>query len=70
MGHGFGGTMDCDLEHYAGRYREAGLAVLAFDYRHFGGSDTVRSSRAHLPACEGLHRHNAWPRVRWVFITR
>lgn len=39
MGHGFGGTMDMGLTAYATRYREAGFAVLAFDYRHFGASD-------------------------------
>jgi fermentation-respiration switch protein FrsA (DUF1100 family) len=39
MGNGFGGTKDGGLELYAVRYQEAGLAVLAFDYRHFGGSD-------------------------------
>lgn len=39
MGHGFGGTKDAGLEPYAGRFQEAGLAVLIFDYRHFGESD-------------------------------
>jgi len=39
MGHGFGGTKDMLVEHYAVPYREAGFAVLAFDYRHFGESD-------------------------------
>jgi acetyl esterase/lipase len=39
MGHGFGGTKDMLLEHYAVRYRKAGYAVLAFDYRHFGESE-------------------------------
>jgi len=38
MGHGFGGTKDMLLENYAIRYQEAGFAVLAFDYRHFGES--------------------------------
>ncbi len=38
MGHGFGGTKDMLLERYAIRYQEAGFAVLAFDYRHFGES--------------------------------
>ena len=38
MGHGLGGTKDMGLESYAIRYLEAGFAVLAFDYRHFGGS--------------------------------
>ena len=39
MGHGLGGTKDMGLEQYAVRYQEAGLAVLAFDYRHFGESE-------------------------------
>jgi len=39
MGHGLGGTKDMGLEKYAVRYQEAGLAVLAFDYRHFGESE-------------------------------
>ena len=39
MGHGFGGTKDMILESYALRYQEAGFAVLAFDYRHFGESE-------------------------------
>ncbi|NIO03529.1 MAG: alpha/beta fold hydrolase [Proteobacteria bacterium] len=39
MGHGFGGIKDMGLEPYAIRYQEAGFAVLAFDYRHFGESD-------------------------------
>jgi dienelactone hydrolase len=39
MGHGFGGTKDILLERYAIRYRNAGYAALAFDYRHFGTSE-------------------------------
>jgi len=39
MGHGFGGTKDMIMESYALRYQEVGLAVLAFDYRHFGESE-------------------------------
>ena len=39
MGHGFGGTKDMIMESYALRYQGAGLAVLAFDYRHFGESE-------------------------------
>jgi dienelactone hydrolase len=38
MGHGFGGTKDILLERYAIHYRNAGYAVLAFDYRYFGTS--------------------------------
>jgi len=38
MAHGLGGTKDAGLESYAVRFRDAGCAVLAFDYRHFGSS--------------------------------
>lgn len=38
MGHGFGGTKDMGLESFAARFRDAGFAVLVFDYRHFGKS--------------------------------
>lgn len=38
MGHGLGGTMATGLDGYARRFRKAGLAVLAFDYRHLGES--------------------------------
>ncbi|HPQ43822.1 MAG TPA: alpha/beta hydrolase [Syntrophales bacterium] len=39
MSTGFGGTKDGLLESYAVRFVEAGLAVLSYDYRHFGESD-------------------------------
>lgn len=39
MGHGAGGIRDMMLENYATRFQEAGFAVLAFDYRHFGDSE-------------------------------
>lgn len=38
MGHGLGGTMAVGLDGYARRYREAGFAVLVFDYRYLGES--------------------------------
>jgi pimeloyl-ACP methyl ester carboxylesterase len=38
MGHGFTGTQD-QLAPYAERFTAAGLAVLTFDYRHFGESE-------------------------------
>ncbi|GAA3978291.1 alpha/beta hydrolase [Thermobifida alba] len=37
MAHGFTGTAD-RLAHYARRFADAGLTVLAFDYRNFGAS--------------------------------
>jgi fermentation-respiration switch protein FrsA (DUF1100 family) len=39
MGHGFSGTRDMGLAPYAERFASAGMAVLVFDYRHFGASD-------------------------------
>jgi len=38
MAHGVGGTRDSGLEPYAEAFAEAGLDVLLFDYRNFGGS--------------------------------
>jgi len=38
MSHGLGATRDAGLEPYAIRFREAGFAVLVFDYRHLGES--------------------------------
>lgn len=38
MGHGFGGTKGAGLEYYAVHFQQAGLAALAFDYRHLGDS--------------------------------
>ncbi len=38
MGHGFTGTRDLGLASYATRFAAAGVAALAFDYRHFGTS--------------------------------
>jgi alpha-beta hydrolase superfamily lysophospholipase len=39
MAHGTTGTMDFGLVPYARRFAQAGLVVLAFDYRHFGASE-------------------------------
>lgn len=39
MAHGTTGTMDFGLTGYARRFAEAGLVVVAFDYRHFGASE-------------------------------
>jgi uncharacterized protein len=38
VAHGFSATRDEGLEPYAQAFAEAGLAVLVFDYRHFGAS--------------------------------
>lgn len=39
MAHGFGGTKDSGLAPFSERFAEAGIDVLAFDYRGFGASD-------------------------------
>lgn len=39
MAHGLGATKYARLDAYAERFAAAGLAVLVFDYRHFGDSD-------------------------------
>jgi len=38
MAHGFSGTRDDALPAYAERFEAAGMAVVLFDYRHFGAS--------------------------------
>nr|WP_296770884.1 alpha/beta fold hydrolase [Rhodococcus sp. (in: high G+C Gram-positive bacteria)] len=38
LGHGIGGSHEDGLEPFARRFAEAGIAALAFTYRHFGGS--------------------------------
>jgi len=39
MGHGFSAVREQRLDAYAERFAQAGLAVLVFDYRHFGASE-------------------------------
>jgi len=39
MAHGFSAVREHRLDAYAERFAQAGLAVLVFDYRHFGASD-------------------------------
>ncbi|HEX4147581.1 MAG TPA: alpha/beta fold hydrolase [Pirellulales bacterium] len=39
MAHGFAGVREDRLDAFAERFAQAGLAVLVFDYRHFGASD-------------------------------
>lgn len=38
MGHGFSATRDDRMPEYAERFAAAGMAVVVFDYRHFGAS--------------------------------
>lgn len=39
LGHGLGATRDMRLDAYAERFAQAGIAALAFTYRHFGDSE-------------------------------
>jgi alpha-beta hydrolase superfamily lysophospholipase len=39
LGHGFAATREAKLDVYAERFAAAGMAALAFDYRHFGDSE-------------------------------
>jgi dienelactone hydrolase len=38
LGHGLGATRDMRLDAFAERFAEAGIAAMAFTYRHFGDS--------------------------------
>src|SRR5438874_7879452 len=38
LGHGLGATREYGLEPFARRFADAGIAALAFTYRHFGDS--------------------------------
>ena len=55
MGHGFSGTKGL-ARVYAERFAAAGLAVLVFDYRHFGASGGRARPRRRGPATGGLSR--------------
>ena len=48
MAHGLGGTKDSGLEPFAAGLAEAGLDVLAFDYRGFGASGGMPRQRASM----------------------
>lgn len=48
MAHGTTGTRDFGLPSYAARFAAAGLAVLTFDYRHFGASEGEPRQLVHI----------------------
>ena len=48
MAHGLGGTKDSGLEPFATALAEAGLDVLAFDYRGFGASGGTPRQRVSM----------------------
>lgn len=49
MAHGLGGVRTAGLEPYAERLAAAGLAVLVFDYRHFGASGGLPRQLVSIP---------------------
>jgi fermentation-respiration switch protein FrsA (DUF1100 family) len=49
MAHGLGGTVDSGLLPFASRLAEAGLEVLAFDYRGFGASGGAPRQTVSIP---------------------
>ncbi|RJO69039.1 alpha/beta fold hydrolase [Nocardia panacis] len=48
MGHGLGGNREMGLDRYARRFAAAGMAVLVFDYRHFGASQGAPRQLLHI----------------------
>jgi uncharacterized protein len=50
LAHGLGGTKAMGLDGYASRFQDAGLAALAFDYRHFGASGGQPRQLAWIPS--------------------
>jgi len=66
MANGFSGTMDWILPDFAERFAAAGIAALAFDYRHLGESEgeprqiiNVRRQRRDLKRAVQLARSHA-----------
>ena len=67
LAHGFSGTREMRLDAYAERFAEAGIAAMAFDYRHFGASDgeprqllDIRKQHEDYHAAIGYARGRAW----------
>jgi len=56
MAHGFGGTRDTGLLSYAEGFADAGLDVVVFDYRGFGGSDGTPRQRVSYRAQRADYR--------------
>jgi hypothetical protein len=61
MAHGMGAQKDIGLWMYAERFCESGMAVVAFDYRCFGGSTGLPrhwvSPKRHLQDFEAVLQH-------------
>jgi dienelactone hydrolase len=49
MGHGLGANREMGLDRYARRFAAAGMAVLVFDYRHFGASQGAPRQLLSIP---------------------
>jgi alpha-beta hydrolase superfamily lysophospholipase len=72
MAHGMGAQKDIGLWMYAERFCESGMAVVAFDYRCFGGSTGLPrhwvSPKRHLEDFEAVVQHvkvGGGLRVQW-----
>ena len=50
LAHGLGGIKDMRLDAYARRFSAEGYVCIAFDYRHFGGSDGQPRQLLDLPS--------------------
>ncbi|WP_174184060.1 alpha/beta hydrolase [Nocardia barduliensis] len=72
MGHGLGANREMGLDRYARRFAAAGMAVLAFDYRHFGASQgTPRQLLSIARQREDWHAAIAYARtLRGIDATR
>ena len=62
MAHGFSGTRDDALPGYAEAFRDAGFAVVVFDYRHFGASTGTPRQLLHI----GRQRQDYRTVIAWA----
>lgn len=62
MAHGFSGTRDDALPGYAEVFRDAGFAVVLFDYRHFGASTGTPRQLLHI----GRQRQDYRTVIAWA----
>ncbi|MEX1175408.1 MAG: hypothetical protein WEB51_07560 [Mycobacterium sp.] len=68
MAHGFSATRDDGLPAYAEAFRDAGFAVILFDYRHFGASTGQPRQTACRPSA-GSRRAFCCGRCRRRYVT-
>jgi len=62
MSHGIGGQKDMGLMRYGEEFVKSGYAVLLFDYRHFGGSYTLKPA----PFRNFIHPWNHYEDIKVV----